>query len=172
MSKGSERVEKFRKANLDQIHIFVEKGCRNLIDVGAIRDELSRSEFCRQALLNRLGLSVWPFPDMLNQIHLNDDMTPEKAQDTIMKIQINQDRDTATQKWLYEVDGEIDGKVYQTEILLGDLLEITSLFDRIKKTAAENSYLRFANEDIDDSVPLEITGKQIKILRRLLANKK
>ncbi len=88
-TKQSERTMRSRKKK-DQISFLAPHGCRELLRVLALRDELPYSDVLRNAVLDAACFYHWPSEEEIE--HLRDVETKEEAEYAISWIARHQRR--------------------------------------------------------------------------------
>lgn len=165
MSAMSEdRSNRYRKNNYDRVSVLIEKPGRKLIDLLALREGLPKTEVVRRALLARAGLRILPYPEDYDKFAA-DVTTQEDARKAVKRMQAHEMADEIKQHIINKLSPEGDNAEFTIQMDSADAFELRHDFQEITDAMADVPSDVFA-----DPVTVKLTGRQIGILRRFLAN--
>jgi len=171
----TERVNKHRKNNFDRIYLLLEKGGGKLAKALALREGVSVAELCRRALYARGGLRAMPYPDALQA--MGEPETKEEARAAIYRLQAAEEATEIVKHIMDGLSAEPAAKRFETVMTSADIAEfqeavrrITAAIDTAKETEPDAQTITDDNQTIKNPVKVKLTGREIGILRRFLAN--
>ena len=165
MSKKSEFVKRTRKENFDRVSVLIEKGGNFFLRALAIREGTSIAEFIRRAILARAGLRMLPYPEELDQ--LSDIETQKEAEYAISHFQRREVTDQSYADLVNSVSSEPTDCDYQISLSKDDAVAMQSMIARIN---ADITTQELSGNDAGQEITLTITGDELAIVRRSLAN--
>lgn len=163
-SKESERVDTHRRENFDRVTILIDKGGRQLLRVLAIREGVSMTEMIRRAVLARAGLRILPYPDALAE--LGDVTTQEEARRAIRKLQFHEEADEIMAHITDRLSSEPSKADYITYMDHSDMCEFQDAANKINDAIEQV----VPDEVFSERVAVKLKGREIGIMRRMLAN--
>ena len=161
---SEDRSNRYRRKNYDRVSVLIEKPGRMLIDVLALREGLPKTELVRRALLARAGLRMLPYPSELAE-ELAAVKTQEEAAKAIRRLQNHETADEIKQHIINKLSPEGDDAEFTIQMDKADAFDLRHDFEEITEALAVVPDDLFA-----DPVTVKLTGRQIGILRRFLAN--
>ena len=164
-TKESNRVQKQRRENYDRVSVLIEKGGKHLLRVLALREGVSIAEMIRRAVLARGGLRMLPYPADLKR--LETVTTQEEARTAVYRMQNNEEASEIIRHVTSALAGEPAQAEYTTELTHSDIASFRNAVQRIEAAIEA--------EKPEDSVfappvTVKLYGREIGILRRMLAN--
>lgn len=161
---SEDRSNRYRKNNYDRVSVLIEKPGRLLIDVLALREGLPKTELVRRSLLARAGLRMLPYPDELAE-ELANVSTQEEAAKAVKRLQAHEMADEIKHHIINKLSPEGDDAEFTIQVDSADAFDLRHDFEEITAALADVPDDVFA-----DPVTVKLTGRQIGILRRFLAN--
>lgn len=161
---SEDRSNRYRKNNYDRVSVLIEKPGRKLIDLLALREGLPKTELVRRALLARAGLRILPFPQDY-QDRVGEPTTQAEARKAVKRLQAHEMSDEIKKHIINKLSPEGDNAEFTIQMDSADAFELRHDFQEITDAMADVPSDVFA-----DPVTVKLTGRQIGILRRFLAN--
>lgn len=165
-TKESDRVQKQRRENYDRVSVLIEKGGKHLLRVLALREGVSIAEMIRRAVLARGGLRMLPYPATLEK--LETVTTQEEARAAVYRMQNDEEASEIIRQVTSALAGEPENAEYTTTALShADIANFKHAVQRIEAAIkAENP----EDSVFAPPVTVKLYGREIGILRRMLAN--
>lgn len=171
----TQRVNKHRRNNFDRVSILLEKGGSKLAKVLALREGVSVAELFRRALYARGGLRSMPYPDTLEKI--GEPQTQAEARAAVYRLQASEESSEIMRHVMDGLSAEPPAKQFETVMTAADIAEfseavrrITAAIDNAKDTEPDAQTITDENQILKNPVKVNLTGREIGILRRFLAN--
>lgn len=164
-TKNSKKVMRQRKEAYDQISFLIDKGGRSLLHCLALREGIGISELIRRAILARGGLRMLPYPDVLKD--LETITTEEEAKAAVYRMQAHENGSEIKQDVLDHLAPEPLSAEYKTRMDHSDISEFRYAVQKINAAIEKE---KPSDDVFGDPVWVELNGREIGILRRLLSN--
>lgn len=164
-TKESKRVIKQRKQNYDRFSVLIEKGGNQLLRVLALREGVSIAEMIRRAILARGGLRMLPYPDTLEE--LKEITTQQQANSAVYRMQAKEFADETMTHLAEAFGAEPPSAEYTIKMDHGDIYDFRHAVNRIN-AAIEAEHPE--DSVFAPSVTVKLYGREIGIMRRMLAN--
>lgn len=165
-TKESERVDAYRRMKFDRISFLISKGGKQLLRILALKEGVNVTELIRRAVLARAGLNMLPSPTVLKAIDGENVKTPLDAKVIVRTLQ-NQERIPARRNIIQDQGIEIPTAEYSIFIDSQDEYDLMKIQNKIMNA------LRTTPKGLVENwqgTPVYITGAELSVLRRMLAN--
>ena len=164
-TKNSRKVMKQRKEAYDQISFLIDKGGKSLLHCLALREGIGISELIRRAILARGGLQMLPYPDALEE--LKNVRTEDEARSAVYRLQAHETGSEIKQDLLDHLATEPPSAEYKTRMDHSDISEFRYAVQKINAAIDKENP---PDNALGDPVWVQLNGREIGILRRLLSN--